>query len=313
MKAKKQGLIGAAFVIIAGILWGLTGIFVRFFTALELSSIQISIFKLGFATVLLLLYCLIFNRDALKINIKDIWVFLCTGVISLDFFTYCYFSTIQQTTMSVAAVLLYLSPVVVMLLSAIIFKEKITWKKIAACFLAVLGCLLVSGILGSEIAVPGKAILTGILSAIGYGLYSIFGEIALRKGYKPLTITTYTFVIATAGILFFLEPQEIAAAAAKTQTWKFIGMALVISIVVSLLPYLFYTNGLSKVTPSKAAIMASIEPITATIVGALVFGETPDIYGIIGIICVILAIVLLNAKKIFGKNKKAKRKSEEDK
>ena len=162
--------------------------------------------------------------------------------------------------------------------------------------MAFLGCFLVSGLIGSGKGIPGKALLTGILSAIGYGLYSIFGEIAIRKGYKSLTITTYTFVIAAIGTLFMLRPAEVLDAASKTTTGMFILMLVAVAISVSLLPYVFYTNGLQRIAPSKASIIASIEPITATVVGAVIFKEYPDIYGIFGIIFVLGAIVLLNIK-----------------
>ena len=293
---KNNELIGVIFVLIAGVLWGTTGIYVRWFSKLGLSSLQITVFKMFIAATVLILWCLIFDREALKINKKDIWVFFCSGLISLDFFTVCYFSTIQNADLSIAATLLYAAPIVVLLLSVILFKEKFTAKKAIACVLAFLGCFLVSGLIGSGRGIPGKALLTGILSAIGYALYSIFGEIAIRKGYKSLTITTYTFIIAAVGSLILLRPAQIADAAAKTTVPMFILMLVAISINVSLLPYIFYTNGLLRIAPSKASIIASIEPVTATVVGALIFKEYPDIYGVFGIIFVLGAIVLLNIK-----------------
>lgn len=293
---KNSELIGVIFVLIAGVLWGTTGIYVRWFSKLGLSSLQITVFKMFIAATVLILWCLIFDREALKINKKDIWVFFCSGLISMDFFTVCYFSTIQNADLSIAATLLYAAPIVVLLLSVILFKEKFTAKKAIACVLAFLGCFLVSGLIGSGRGIPGKALLTGILSAIGYALYSIFGEIAIRKGYKSLTITTYTFMIAAVGSLILLRPAQIADAAAKTTVPMFILMLVAISINVSLLPYIFYTNGLLRIAPSKASIIASIEPVTATVVGALIFKEYPDVYGIFGIIFVLGAIVLLNIK-----------------
>lgn len=304
----KDEFLGTILVLIAGIMWGMSGVFVRFFSSLGLSSLQITVFKIGLAAIILLLYCAFFNREALKIKIKDIWIFACTGLISLDFFTICYFFTIQKTSLSVAAVLLYLSPIFVMLLAAVFFKEKITKKKVLACIIAFLGCLFVSGLLTSTEAIPTIALFTGILSALGYGLYSIFGEIAIRKGYKPLTITTYTFLFALLGCLFFVSPSEIAEAAGKTQTWMFILMAVGAAACVSLLPYMLYTNGLMRTTPGKAAITASIEPISATVLGFLFFGEVPNFYSILGIICVILAIVILNTK---GFKKHVKKGSED--
>ncbi|MBQ1451899.1 MAG: EamA family transporter [Clostridia bacterium] len=293
---KNKEFTGVVFVIIAGILWGTTGIYVRYFTDLGMSSLQITVFKMFIAAVVLLLWCLIRDREALKVKKSDIWVFMCTGFISMDFFTVCYFSTIQQADLSVAATLLYGAPAIVMLLSIVLFKEKFSLQKGVACVIAFLGCFLVSGLVGSGIAIPGRALLTGVLSAIGYALYSIFGRIALDKGYSSLTITTYTFLFAFLGSLVLLRPAEVAAAASVAKLPVFLFMLVAIAINVSLLPYVFYTNGLARINASKASIIASVEPVTATVVGALVFKEYPDIYGYLGIICVLFAIILLNIR-----------------
>mgnify|MGYP001035066666 FL=1 len=294
---KNKEIPGIIMVVIAGVLWGTTGTFVRTFSALGLSSLQISVFKVVIAAIILFLYTAIFKRDMLKIKLKDVWIFIAAGIISLDFFTICYFSTIQNTSLSVAAVLLYTAPAFVMLMSVMIFKEKITVRKIIACLMAFVGCALTAGIIGNGFSVPAKSLLTGVLSGFGYALYSIFGEIALRKGYKPLTITTYSFLFSVIGFVFIIKPKEIMAAAEKAPSYFwFFGMMVVMSVAVSLLPYVCYTNGLTRVNPSKASIIASVEPITATLVGAIAFKEYPDFYGILGIVCVVAAIVLLNIK-----------------
>lgn len=233
----------------------------------------------------------------MKIKWKDLWVFVGLGVVSLTFFTWCYFSTIQATSMSTAAILLYLAPSMVMIMSALIFKETVTEQKVIACVLAFLGCFFVSGIVGNAVPLPARAIATGLLSALGYALYSIFGQLAMNRGYNPLTISTYAFVFATLTALPFLHPAELAVSVATSGSpVKFFGMLALMSVTVSLAPYLLYTNGLKRTSPGRASIMASIEPVTATVIGALVFKEFPDVFGYLGIALVIGAIVLLNVK-----------------
>ncbi|MBQ8469147.1 MAG: EamA family transporter, partial [Clostridia bacterium] len=174
---QKTSLLGTLLVLLAGISWGTSGIFVRYFTAWDLSTMQQTFFKVAVAGTLMLLYCLLFDRSALKIRLKDLWVFLGAGVISLTFFTWCYFSTIQATSMSTAAILLYLAPTLVMLMSSVLFKEQITKQKVVACILAFAGCVFVSGIIGNATPLPLRALVTGLLSALGYALYSIFGQL----------------------------------------------------------------------------------------------------------------------------------------
>ena len=130
-------------------------------------------------------------------------------------------------------------------------------------------------------------------SALGYALYSIFSQLALNRGYDPLTLPTYAFIFAGLSSLPFAHPAEIIAAGSASPL-KFAGMLCLMAFMVSLLPYLLYTNGLMRSTPGRASIMASIEPVTATVLGALFFHELPDTFGYLGIALVIGAIVLLN-------------------
>lgn len=294
---KNRELMGTMLVVLAGVSWGMTGIFVRYFTRLGLSSLQITVFKIAFAALVMLLYCLLFNRNALKINVRDIWIFAGAGFISMDFFTICYFNTIQNTSLSVAAVLLYLAPAIVMLISIPLFGERLSILKCVSCVLAFAGCFLTAGIIGSGTAIPTSSLITGVLAAFGYALYSIFGQISLNKGYAPMTMTTYTFLFASLGAMFFIRPVEIAEAAAEVTVPVLIGMLILMSVVVTLFPYIVYTNGLTYIRPSKASIIASVEPVTATIIGAVLFKEIPDIFGFVGILCVLGAIVLLNIRK----------------
>ncbi len=290
----KTSLLGTLFVMIAGISWGTSGLFVRYFTSLGMSAMQLTLFKCFIPGVVLLLFCGLFRRDVLKVKLKDLWVFICLGVVSLTFFTWCYFSTIQAASMSAAAILLYLAPTLVMLMSAALFREKITANKAVACVLAFAGCVCVSGFLGNAAPLPFRAIVTGLLSALGYALYSIFGQIALNKGYDPLTLPVYAFLFAGLSALPFAHPAEIAAAASGTSPLKFWGMLVLMACMVSLLPYICYSNGLLRSTPGRASITASIEPVTATVLGALFFHELPDLWGYLGIALVIGAILLLN-------------------
>lgn len=296
---------GTLFVIIAGSLWGAMGIFVRGLAKCGLSSIDICFVRMVTAVVLMTIYFLLFKRDALKIKIKDIWVFAGTGILSLTFFGYCYFTTIQMTSMSVAAVLLYTSPVFVLLLSAVLFKEKITKKKVICVLIALLGCVFVTGIIGSsKMAISTVGILFGIGSGLGYGLYSIFGRYAINKGYGAITITFYSFFFSSVALLFIANPvvviQKVFGSGMNSdssQVYINIMYAIGTAIVVTILPYVFYTLGLTKIENGKAAVIACIEPIMATVLGFLVFGEVLSLPEIFGVALVLLAIVLLNTEE----------------
>ena len=283
------------FVLSAGTLWGVMGVFVRKLGTYGFSPLQIACLRILFGAVLFLLITAIFRRDLLKIQPRDVGLFLGMGLLSLLLFTVCYFTTISLASLSVAAILLYTSPIWVMLMSAVCFREKITRRKLLCAAMAFGGCVLVSGI-GSAASLSPMVIVTGLLSAVGYGLYSIFGTFALRK-YQPLTVTTYAFLFGAVGALLLCNPIQIVRVISQTRNpGALVLLIAVTALVTAVLPYLLYTVGLNHMRASAAAIMASIEPVVATAAGALAFGETLTLPAFAGIALVLGAIVVLNAK-----------------
>ncbi len=141
---------------------------------MQIVSIRVTLAALIFALVLF-----IKDRTGFKISPRDIPLFLGLGFGSILFFTVCYFTAITMMTLSAAAILLYTSPVWIMLMSDMFFHEKLDRRKLIALALAFAGCVLVSGISGEGITVTG--LIVGLGSGIGYGLYRILGTIALQR------------------------------------------------------------------------------------------------------------------------------------
>nr|MBQ8253771.1 EamA family transporter [Lachnospiraceae bacterium] len=150
------------FVIIAGCLWGSMGIFVRGLSAYGFTSLEIGALRVFGALLFLGVGILIYKKELLRIRPKDIWCFIGTGIVSIVFFNYCYFTTIQMTSLSVAAVLLYTAPAIVTILSVFLFKEKFHPLKLTALVMAFAGCVLVTGILSQKLTLTVPGILLGL-------------------------------------------------------------------------------------------------------------------------------------------------------
>lgn len=233
------------------------------------------------------------TKESIKIKLKDIWVFIGTGIVSVVFFNFCYFNTILYTSLSVAAIMLYTAPIFVMLISVPVFKSRLDSRKLIALALAFAGCGVVTGAFTGQFVLDVKGLLFGFGAGIGYALYSIFGKIAADKGYNSVTITLYTFLFASIGVLPFISFKEILAV---YEGGNHILYSVALIILTTFLPYIFYTAGLSTMEPGKAAIVACIEPVMATAVGWLAFDEVPGIITAIGVLLVLSAIVLINSK-----------------
>lgn len=287
--------ISFVFIVLAGVLWGCIGLFVRTINAWGIASMELVSLRAIVTAVVMFFVLLIKDKSLLKIKLKDLWCFIGTGIFSVIFFNFCYFKTITLSSLSVAAVLLYTAPTFVMVMSYFLFKEKFTSRKVIALVITLVGCLFVTGVFSSSISMTPLSVLTGLGAGFGYALYSIFSRYAIERGYGSFTITFYTFLIAAVGSLF------IANMSIVSNTLFVDPLRIVISvgfgIVSTILPYLFYTAGLKEVENGKASIIVSIEPVTATILGLIVFGESLTVSGVIGIVLVIAALVICNVEE----------------
>lgn len=270
------------------------GLFVRCLSGYGFSSIQIVALRLTAAAIIFSIILLIKEPKGFKLKIKDILLFLGLGLCSILFFTICYFTSIQLMSMSAAAILLYTSPIWVMLMSVIIFKEKMTKTKITALILSFAGCVCVSGLgLGN---ITWFGILIGLGSGIGYGLYSILGRIALKK-YSPYTVTAYTFIIAAAGAIIICSPIDVAEKITTANNTGFLIFFIFLTgLVTAVIPFMCYTLGLKYTETGKASILATVEPLVATVLGAVVYNEKITLLSAAGIICILFAVVILNIK-----------------
>ena len=292
MKEKLNTKIGIILIILAASFWGSMGIFVRRLGDYGFSSIQIVSIRITRAALILCVILLIKDRAGFRISLKDIPLFLGLGLGSILFFTVCYFSAIAIMSLSTAAILLYTSPIWIMLMSMLFFHEKMNGRKLAALILAFAGCVLVSGISGGGMTLTG--ILLGLGSGIGYGLYSILGTVALRR-YSPYTVTTYTFVIAAIGSWLICRPADmISKFKAAGSLSGLILFCILTAVVTAVIPFLSYTLGLHTVEAGKAGILATIEPLVATVIGMICFSEPLTFLSATGIVLILAAIVCLS-------------------
>ena len=263
---KEKRNTGPVLIILAGCFWGSMGIFVRKlsacgFTSVQIVSIRVTLAALAFSALLFFK-----DRSGFRPAARDLPLFFGLGFGSILFFTVCYFTAIEMMTLSAAAILLYTSPIWIMLMSAVFFREKLTRKKLLG-------------------------------SGIGYGLYSILGTVALRR-YSPYTVTTWTFLLAATGSWLICRPADmIAKFAAAGDRGALAGLCVLTALVTAVIPFLAYTLGLRTVEAGKAGILATVEPMVATLIGITVFSEPLTVFSGAGILLILAAVVVLNRKR----------------
>lgn len=295
MENKKMQQAAPFLVAAASILWGILFIFVRMLSTADFSAMDVVCIRAYGSVLFLFPGLFVVNKKLLKIKLRDTWCFVGTGVFSIVFFSYCYFRNVQVSSAAFASILMYTSPIWVTLLSGIFFREKMNRGKWIALFMALGGCVLVSGVVGGAEAVSAQGILLGLGSGIGYGLYSIFGRFALDKGYHPMTVSAYTFLFACVGVLPFVSVSSIINK--FMQEPGLCVPALCMAVLSTAMSFSLYTLGLAFMEPGRAAVLATLEPIVTTLVGTFYYGEPLTAVMIVGIGLVLVASVLISRSK----------------
>ena len=281
-------------IIAAGLLWGMMGVFTRILSSAGVSSEGVSVIRSAGCTILFFVAALITDPKLLKFRLRDLWLFVCFGVLATFFFTYCYYRSILLGSMSAACTLMYSAPVFVMVISLFVFHEKFTRRKLAALVCAFTGCCLVSGVLEGGAGLNAGAVVFGLLAGIGYAFYSVCIKALSNRGYSTLCINAWGWLFCTATALLVFGADTALPAMESTR-----GILAGVGIIVisGFLPAHLYSLGLRGEEAGKGAVMASIEPVTASVLGFLFYGETPTPLGILGIALVLGAVVLLNTGK----------------
>ena len=288
----KQKVLGVVMVLAAGTMWGHTGLFVNILSERGASAMTISMLRLVFTFILMALFILIFDPSFFKVSLRCIPYFFITGTIGMVGSSLFYFYAIQQTSMAVAAVLMYTSPTIVMLLSLAVFKDKFTWRHLLCCLLAFFGAALTTGLLSGGIEYSLKGIMFGCLAGASYALYSVGSGLALRHGCSPMTISLYSFAFASVTILIAGDVPELIRTVSADPVILPISAAQ--ALITCLLPYVLYTLGIRFTSPANASIMSTIELVVATLLGFFVLDEKLTFLGVLGIFLVIDSIVVLN-------------------
>lgn len=281
-------------VIASAMLWGTYGSFLTAIEARGMSAHVINFLRFAATSLPILIWLLLRDRGALRVRKRDIPLFAANGLASILFFTACYAAAIRETKIATAAALLYTAPAIVLLLSALLFSEKLTPRKIVCVLLSVLGCALVSGFGGGGAALSARGLLLGLGAGLGYALYSIFSRLIQQRGYSTFTNVGWTFLIAAAAYLAIALRNGSAA-----QIVRLPGAALlaaVCGLFTGLLAYLLYTAGLRDLEPSRAAQLATIEPVFASLLGALLFSQRLAPTECLGVALVVAAVVGMNLR-----------------
>ena len=286
------------YVILAGVLWGTSGIFVHYLSPYGFTSLQLTAVRGTVSALVMVGYALIRDRRLFRIGWRELLLFSLIGA-SLFGTASLYFTAMQMTSVSTAVVLMYTAPVYVSIFSMLFFGERFTPLKLISIAVMLLGCGLVSGIIGG-MRFDGPGILVGVLCGAVYATYNILTKIAMRRGSHPVSTTAYSFIFLSLIAVAVCRPDELFQSAASAPEVT-LPLRLGLGLLTFVAPYFLYTLGMKELPAGTVSALGIVEPMSATLFSVLLLGERLEWTAVVGIVLILIALVALG--KSDGKEK----------
>lgn len=292
----KPHLKGAVLTLIGGVFWGMSGTCGQFlFQNRAINPQWLVTLRLLSAGLLLLL--LTYKNQGNRIF--DIWkdkrdkiellVFSVFGMLSAQF---TYFVAIQKSNAATATVLQYLGPAFIMVYLSVRQRKIPTGIEFGAIFCAMAGTFILAthGNI-KELAISTEALFWGISSGLALAVYSIQPSNLLKRWGSSIVIA-WSMLIGGILLSFIYTPWKVSI------EFDGLSIASIIFIVIfgTLIAFNFYLEGVKHIGPTKASLLACIEPLSATIFSILWLRVSFELIDFIGFIFIISTVFLLSIK-----------------
>jgi drug/metabolite transporter (DMT)-like permease len=275
-------ILGVILIIISAASFGTLAIFGRYAYAAGLDTFTLLFLRFTFAAILMAAL-LAFRREPLPRWRTLAWL-VGMGAIGYVGQSFSYLSAIKYASAGLVALLLYLYPSFVAILSAVFLKEKFNRLKIIALVLATLGAALTANPQGGA----WTGILLALASAVIYSIYIIVGTGVMRQ---VSAMQSSTVIFASAGIVYaaltaFNGPHWPATSAG----WLTV---VALALIATVVPVTTFLGGLKLIGPTNASLLSTLEPVVTVLLAALLFGERLPPITLLGGGLILAAVILL--------------------
>lgn len=292
-------------VVCAAVIWATGGPTIKVLLQHGVAENDIFFIK-GFFCLLSMLLCnLLFRKRMARLRSwKDLLLFLLCGVGGYLFYGMCYGYAVRRIPISIAVVLVYTAPAIVTLCSVVFLRERLTAVKKISLRLMMAGCICVTGVWQAGVTgLSGAEVLWGLASGCCFAVYSMTSAVLMRR-YDAWTVATYNFIPALlAAALLADVPQAVERVASDPSVLL---LSAYFGVFCGTVSNLIYVWAMEFLSVSTASMLTTIEPVATCIMGVLFFREGITGGKVLGVVCIVLAVILLNRQKAEGGEKAAK-------
>lgn len=275
-------LTGILLIAISAASFGTLAIFGRFLYADGVDTFTMLFLRFGVAAIFMMLI-LLARRERLAGG-KILLQLIGMGALGYVGQSFSYLTAIQYASAGLVALLLYLYPMFVFVLSIIVLRERVTWIKIVALVLALLGTALTVDPEGGQL--PG--ILLSIAAALIYSVYIIVGTNVMKH---VSAVQSSTIIFASAGVVYgvLMWVNGVHLPATNTGWLNIAGIVLVATVI----PVVTFLAGLERIGPTNASMLSTLEPIVTVLLAAWIFSEVLKPIVLLGGGLILIAVILL--------------------
>ena len=286
MNVKAKGyLLG----IVAAATYGMNPLFALPLYEAGMNPDSVLFFRYLFAIPVLGMMIKLRGRD-FKLKRKEIFPLIIMGLlVALSSLTL--FQSYNYMAAGIASTLLFVYPIMVALIMAFLFKEKLTLQTILCIMLALGGiALLYKGEDGSVLSLTGVILV--IASALSYAIYIVAVNRPLLREIATLKLTFYVLVF---GLSLFLVRVDFGASLHVVDTWYLWGNLVALAVFPTAISFLCTTQAIQYIGSTPTAILGALEPLTAVFFGVTVFGEPLTVRVGCGIMMIVFAVTIIVA------------------
>ncbi len=282
-------------VMLAGCLWGCMGTVYKGMQAFGVSSAQAAACRMLVASFLIGLWFLFRDRSAFRVTWKQLLALFISGGVGSGIYNLTYFMAVEETAVSFASAMSYTAPAFVTIFSLFLFREKLTGQKVVSLALMLVGCVFVTGVLqATGVHYSLKGTLLGLASGLAYSLYSLFLRMAILQGCSSKSASFYCVLFAYVVVAPF---GDMGGLVPKMADPKCLLLGLALGALCAAAPSVLYSMGMSRVESSKAAMIATVDLVVATILGVVLFRDPLSAMQIAGIVLIFASVMILSYKK----------------
>lgn len=256
----------------AAVLWGTLGVFSKGILDAGIGPLEVSFWRAALAGGAFLIHALASGRLRLARR-SDALPFVGFALVGVTLFYASVNLSIAAGGVSLEVILLYSAPAFVVVMAALLLRERLTRGKLTLVALATVGIVLVARSGGTGIVVNPRSVGWGLASGLSYASYYIFGKWVLAR-YAPVTVYALVLPVGALGLLPLVHFR-----AKDGATWL---LLIALALVSTYLAYLAYYTGLKRIEASRAVLVATVEPLVGTALAALLFGERFGRWGMVG-------------------------------